>query len=81
MVKDLVDSLIKAKVKIKKRRMRPIVDRIRGEIISIISIIIIIGIKEVKEKDKDQEEEAFLEHVFTMKKKIIWIMNVLNAKE
>jgi hypothetical protein len=76
-VEDLVDDLMEAKMKIRKRRMRPVVVRVRGEIIS----IKIIEIKEEEDEDKDQEEEASVEHVFTVEKKVIGHMNVLNTKE
>ena len=49
--------------------------------ILIISMIRIIEIREGEEEDKDLEEEAFVEHVFTVEKKVIGHLNVLNAKE
>ena len=80
-MEDLVDGHMEIKMKIQKRRMRPVVVRIREETIPIISKIRIIEIREEEEEDKDLEEEASVEHVFTMEKKVIGNLNVLSAKE
>ena len=77
-MEDLADGHTVAETKIRKRRMRPVVVRISEETIPIVSRIRIIEIRE--EEDKDQEDEAFVEHVFTVEK-VIGQMNVLNAKE
>ena len=70
-----------AEMKIRKKRMRPVAIRISEEIIPIASRIRIIEIREEEEEDNDLEEVAFVEHVFTMEKKVIGHLNVLNAKE
>ena len=44
-------------------------------------MIRIIGIKEELEEDQNPEEEAYMEHVFTMGKKVIEGMNIINTKE
>ena len=81
MVEDLVDGHMVAEMKIQKRRTRPVAVRISEETIPIISKIKIIEIREEEEEDKDLEEEASVEHVFTVEKKVIGHSNVLNAKE
>ena len=60
--------------------MRPIVVRISEEIIPIASRIRIIEIREEEEEDKNLEEVASVEHVFTVEKKVIGHLNVLSAK-
>ena len=80
-VEDLVDGHMVAGMKIQKRRTRPVVVRISEETISIVSKIRIIEIREEEEEHKDLEEEASMEHVFTVEKKVIGHLNVLNAKE
>ena len=79
-VDDLVDGPMEAEMKIRKRRMRPVAVRISEEIIPIASRIRIIEIREEEEEDKDLEEVASVEHVFTVEKKVIGHLNVLNAK-
>ena len=61
--------------------MSLVVVRISEEIIPIASRIRIIEIREEEEEDKDLEEEAFVEHVFTVEKKVIGHLNVLNSRE
>ena len=80
-VEDLVDGHMVAEIKIRKRRMRLVAVRISEEIIPIASRIIIIEIREEEEEDKDMEEAASVEHVFTVEKKVIGYLNVLSAKE
>ena len=82
-MEDLVDGHMEIEMKIQKIRMRLVTVRIREEIILIISMIRIIEIKEEEkeEEDKDPEEEASVKHVFTLEKKVIGHMNVLNTKE
>ena len=80
-VEDLVDGHMVAEMKMRKRRMRPVTVKISKETISNVSKIRIIEIREEEEEDKDLEEEAFVEHVFTVEKKVIGHMNVLSAKE
>src|SRR5271156_2934256 len=80
-VEDLVDGRMGAEMKIRKRRTRPVAVRISEETISIVSKIRIIEIREEEEEDKDLEEEASVEHVFTVEKKVIGHLNVLSAKE
>ena len=81
MVEDLVDGHMVAEMKIQKRRTRLVAVRISEETISIVSKIRIIEIREEEEEDKDLEEEASVEHVFTLEKKVIGHLNVLSAKE
>ena len=82
MVEDLVDSLMEAKMMIKRTRMRlEVVARTRGEITQIVSVIKIIEIREEEEEGKELEEEAFVENVSTAMKKGIDHLNVLNTKE
>ena len=70
MVEDLVDDLMEAKMMIRRTRMRlEVAIRTRGEIIPVISMIRTIEIREEEENDKDMEEEASVENVFTMEKK------------
>ena len=76
-VEDLVDGHMVAEMKIRKSRMRPVTVKIREEIIS----TRVIEIIEEEEEDKDLEEEASVEHVFTVEKKVIGHSNVLNAKD
>lgn len=80
-MEDLADGHTVAETKIRKRRMRPVVVRISEETIPIVSRIRIIEIREEEEEDKDLEEEASVEHVFTVAKKVIGHLNVLSAKE
>ena len=79
-VDDLVDGHMVAEMKIQKRRMRLVAIRISEEIIPIASRIRIIEIREEEEEEKDLEEVASVEHVFTMEK-VIGNLNVHNAKE
>ena len=53
----------------------------KGKTIPIISKIRIIQIKEEEAEDKDLEEEAFMENVFTTKKKGIENYNGPNVEE
>lgn len=79
---DLADGLIEAEMKIRRRRMRlPLAVKTRGETISIILMIRIIEIREEEEEGKNLVEEVFMEPVFTMEKKGIGNLNVLDAKE
>ena len=78
---DLVDGHMVAEMKIQKRRMRLVAVRISEEIIPIASRIKVIVIREEEKEDKDLEEEASVEHVFTVEKKVIGHLNVLSAKE
>ena len=81
-MEDLVDSLMEAKMMIKRTRMRlEVVVRTRGEINQIIFVITIIEIKEKEEEGKELEEEASMEIVFTTMKKGVEHLNVLSAKE
>ena len=77
---DLVDGHMVIEMKIQKIRMRPVAVRISEEIIPIASRIRIIEIREEEEEDKDLEEVASVEHVFTVEKKVIGHLNVLSAK-
>ena len=78
---DLMEGHMEAVMKIQKRRMKLVAVRIKEEKILLISRIRVIEIKEEEEEDKDLEEEASMEHVFTVEKKVIGHLNVLNTKE
>ena len=73
-MENMVDGLMKAKIMIKRTRMRlKLVVRTRGETIQIIPMIRIIEIRE--------EEEASVENLSTVMKKGINHLNVLSSKE
>ena len=77
-----MDDLMVVIMMIKRIRMRiQVAIRTRGEIISIISMIITIEIREEETEDKDLQDEASVVNVFTMKKKGIENLNVPNAKK
>ena len=79
---DLVDSLVEAKMMIRRTRMRlEVVVKTRGETIQIILMIRRIEIREEEEEDKELEEEASVEIVSTTMKKGIEHLNVLSTKE
>ena len=81
-VEGLVDSLMEAKMMIKRTKMRlEVVARTRGEITQIISMIRIIEIREEEKEGKELEEEALMENVSIATKKGIDHLNVLSAKE
>ena len=81
-MEDLVDSLMEAKMMIKRTRVRQeVAIRLRGEKILIFSMIMKIEIREEEEEGKDLEEEVFMENVFTMEKKGIDHLNFPNTKE
>ena len=81
-MEDLADGIMKAKMMIRRKRMRlEVAMTTKGETIQIISMIRTIEIREEEAKDKDLEEEAFMENVFTMEKKGIEPLNVSNGKE
>ena len=81
-VEDLADSLMEAKMMIKRTRMRlALAVRTRGETTQIIPMIRTIEIREVEEEGKELEEEVSMENVSTATKKGINHLNVLNAKE
>ena len=80
-MEDLMDDLMEVVMMIKRIRMRlEVAIRAREKIISIISMIKIIEIREEEVEDKDLEEEASVGNVFTPEKDIKHL-NVLNAKE
>ena len=82
MVEDLADDLMKEKIMIRRTRMRlEVVVGIRGETIQMISMIKTKEIREEEVEGKDLEEETSMGNVFTMEKKGIKNLNVLNAKE
>ena len=65
-----VDSLMEAKMMIKRTRMRlEVVAKNRGEITQIDTIIRIIKIKEEEEEGNELEEEASMENVSIAMKK------------
>ena len=67
---------------VKRESMRQaVLVKTRGEIIPIISMNRTIEIREEEAEDKDLEEEASIENIFTMEKKGIEHLNVPNAKE
>ena len=71
MVEDLVDDLMVVIMMKKRIRMRLEVEvKIRGEKISIISMIRTIEIREEEVEDKDLEEETSMGNVFTIEKDI-----------
>ena len=79
---DLADGLMEAKMMIRRTRMRlEVVDRTKGEITQIFSMIIIIEIKEEEEEGKELKEEASMKIVSIATKKDIEYLNILNAKE
>ena len=81
-VEDLLDKIIVVVMMIKRIRMRlEVVVRTTRETISIVSMIRTIEIREEEVKDKDLEEEASVENVFTTEKKDIEHLNVPSAKE
>ena len=81
-MKDLADNLVVAimMTRITRMRLEVVVKTIR-ERIPIISMIIIIEIREEKEKDNDLEEEAFVGNGFTIEKKRIEHLNFPSTKE
>ena len=80
-MEDLVDDLMVFVMMTKRTRMElEVAVRTKVEIISIISMIRTIEIREEEAEEKDLEEEASVENVFTMKKGIEHL-NVPNAKE
>ena len=69
-IEDLENDLMAAIMMIKRTRMRlEVAVRTRGEIISIISMIRKIEIREEEVEDKDLEEEASVGNVFTAENK------------
>ena len=81
-MEDLVDDLMVVILIIKGTRMKlEVAVRNKGETIPIISMIRTIEIREEEVEDKDLEEEAFVENVFTVLKKGIENLNVPNTKE
>ena len=78
----IVEDLIVVIMMNKRIRMGLEVEvRIRGETISIISMIRTIQIREEEAEEKDLEEEASMGNVFTTVKKGIEHLNVPSAKE
>ena len=82
-MEDLADDLMVVIMMIRRTRMRlEVVVKTKGEIIPIISMIRAIEIREEEEaKEKDMEEEAFVENVFIAEKKGIKNLNIPNTKE
>ena len=81
-MEDLVDDLMVAVMMIKRTRMRlEVVVKTRGKKNLIISMIRTIESREEEAKEKDLEEEAFVENVFTAGKKGIEHLNLPNTKE
>ena len=77
-----MDDLMETKMMIRLIRMRLIVVfKTKGETIPIIFMIRTIEIRDQEEEGKDMKEEVFVENVFTVKKRGIENLNVLNTKE
>ncbi len=70
-MEDLVDDFMVVTMMIKRIRMRlEVAIKTRGEIISIISMIKTIEIREEEVEEKDLDEEASMGNVFTTEKTI-----------
>ena len=83
MVEDLVDKSYGGhNDMIKRTRMRlEVVLRTRGEMVLIIFMIRTLKIREEEVEEKDLEKEASVGNVFTVGKKVIENLNVLNTKD